>query len=164
MAPRVQQVMQQARARIFGGDTHVGGKLVSVFEPGTEVIRKGKAGKPTGFGKMVKIQEAENRIIVSYAVYEKRPYDSALLIPAIESHEEQLGCVPRLVAGDAALCADRATGGRQDLDLPSVARLCYTAQISTAWRSDSSGSLTGKNSCETNPVNPRSAMACATAR
>jgi IS5 family transposase len=34
-------------------------------------------------------------------VYEKRPSDSALLIPAIESHEEQLGRVPRLVAGDA---------------------------------------------------------------
>jgi len=102
MAPRVQQVMQQARARIFGGDTHVSQKLVSIFEPTTEVIRKGKASKPTEFGKMVKIQEGENQIITSFEVYEKRPYDSALLIPAIESHEEQLGRVPRLVAGDAA--------------------------------------------------------------
>jgi IS5 family transposase len=102
MAPRVQQVMQQARARIFGGDTHVSEKLVSIFEPTTEVIRKGKASKPTEFGKMVKIQEGENQIITSFEVYEKRPYDSALLIPAIESHEEQLGCTPRLVAGDAA--------------------------------------------------------------
>jgi IS5 family transposase len=102
MAPRVQQVMQQARARIFGGDTHVSEKLVSIFEPATEVIRKGKASKPTEFGKMVKIQEAENQIITAYEVYEKRPSDSALLIPAIEDHEEQLGRVPRLVAGDAA--------------------------------------------------------------
>ena len=102
MAPRVAQVMQQARARIFGGDTHVSEKLVSIFEPTTEVIRKGKASKPTEFGKMVKIQEGENQIITSFEVYEKRPYDSALLIPAIESHEEQLGCTPRLVAGDAA--------------------------------------------------------------
>jgi transposase, IS5 family len=46
MAPRVKQVMQQARARIFGGDTQVPGKLVSIFEPSTEVIRKGKASKP----------------------------------------------------------------------------------------------------------------------
>jgi len=42
---------------------------------------------------MVKIQEAENQIITSYAVYEKRPSDSALLIPAIEAHEEQLARV-----------------------------------------------------------------------
>ena len=76
--------------------THVPEKLVSIFEPTTEVIRNGKASKPTEFGKMVKIQEAENQIITCYSVYEKRPYDSALLIPAIESH------VPRLVAGDAA--------------------------------------------------------------
>jgi IS5 family transposase len=101
MVPRVQQVMQQARARVFGGNLHVAEKLVSLFEPGTEIIRKGKASKPTEFGKMVKIQEAENQIVTSYEVYEKRPSDSALLIPSIESHEEQLGRVPRLVAGDA---------------------------------------------------------------
>jgi transposase, IS5 family len=101
MLPRVQQVMQQARARVLGGNTHVPEKLVSIFEPDTEVIRKGKASKPTEFGKMVKIQEAENQIITSCEVYEKRPSDSALLIPAIESHEQQLGHIPRLVAGDA---------------------------------------------------------------
>jgi transposase, IS5 family len=28
-----------------------------VFEPSTEVIRKGKAGKPNEFGKMVKLQD-----------------------------------------------------------------------------------------------------------
>jgi transposase, IS5 family len=102
MAQRLQQVMGQARARVLGGDTHVGNKLVSVFEPTTEVIRKGKASKPTEFGKMVKIQEAENQIITEYEVYDKRPSDSALLIPAIESHEQQLGRAPRLVAADAA--------------------------------------------------------------
>ena len=102
MAPRVKQVMQQARARVFGGDTHVPEKLVSIFEPATEIIRKGKASKPTEFGKMVKIQEGENQIITSFEVYETRPNDSALLIPAIESHEEQLGRTPRVVAGDAA--------------------------------------------------------------
>jgi IS5 family transposase len=102
VVPRIEQVMQQARSRVLGGDTHVADKLVSIFEPGTEIIRKGKASKPTEFGKMVKIQEAENQIITAYEVYRKRPSDSALLIPAIESHQEQLGRVPRLVAGDAA--------------------------------------------------------------
>jgi IS5 family transposase len=101
MAPLVKQVMQQARARVFGGDTHLAGKILSIFEQTTEVIRKGKASKPTEFGKMVKIQEAENQIITDYKVYETRPSDSALLIPAIESHEEKLGRVPHLVAGDA---------------------------------------------------------------
>src|SRR4029450_12725732 len=49
MIPRVQQLMRQARQRVFGGDTRVEGKSVSIFEPQTEVIRKGKAGKLTEF-------------------------------------------------------------------------------------------------------------------
>ena len=53
MVPLVRQVMRQTRARVFGGDTHAEGKIVSVFEPSTEIIRKGKAGKPTEFGKGV---------------------------------------------------------------------------------------------------------------
>ncbi|MCP3475966.1 hypothetical protein NLM33_37660 [Bradyrhizobium sp. CCGUVB1N3] len=33
-------------ARIFRGDTRSEGKILSLFEPSTEIIRKGKAGKP----------------------------------------------------------------------------------------------------------------------
>jgi transposase, IS5 family len=101
MLPRVQQVIRQAKARVLGGNVHVAGKLVSVFEPSTEVIRKGKASKPTEFGKMVKVQEAENQIITHYEVFEKRPNDADLLVPAVQKHEEQFGRVPQLVAGDA---------------------------------------------------------------
>ena len=73
MALRVRQVMRQTRARIFRGNTRSEGKLLSLFEPSTEVIRKGKAGKPNEFGKMVKLQEAENQIITDYQVYPQRP-------------------------------------------------------------------------------------------
>ena len=101
MVPRVRQVMRQARARIFRGDARSEGKIVSIFEPSTEVIRKGKAAKPTEFGKLVKLQEAENQIIVDYEVYAQRPNDSDLLIPAIEVHAAKLGRVPHLLATDA---------------------------------------------------------------
>jgi IS5 family transposase len=60
MADRVRQVVKQTRARIFEGITRFPGKLVSVFEPHTEIIRKGKLSKPTEFGKLVQVQEAEN--------------------------------------------------------------------------------------------------------
>jgi IS5 family transposase len=102
MVRRVQQVVRQTKARILTGDTHAQGKIVSLFEPSTEVIRKGKAGKPTEFGKMVKLQEAENQIVIAYEVYDQRPNDADLLIAAIETHEAKLGRTPRLVAADAA--------------------------------------------------------------
>ncbi len=99
---RVRQVIRQTVVRVFHGETHHPEKLVSLFEPHTEIIRKGKASKPTEFGKMVKIQEAEGQIITAYEVFEKRPWDSELLIPAIQSHQQSLGRTPRLVAADAA--------------------------------------------------------------
>lgn len=101
MIPRVQQVIRQTRQRIFEGNTRAEGKLVSVFEPQTEVIRKGKAGKPTEFGKLVKIQEAENQIVTDYRVFEQRPSDSDLLIPSIEQHQILFGQPPTLVTADA---------------------------------------------------------------
>ncbi len=102
MTSHVRQVMKQTRARIFHGNTRSEGKLLSLFEPSTEVIRKGKAGKPNEFGKMVKLQEAENQIITDYEVYARRPYDSDLLLAAIDVHQALLGRAPRLVAADAA--------------------------------------------------------------
>jgi IS5 family transposase len=103
MTSRVRQVMKQTRARIFRGNTRSEGKLLSLFEPSTEVIRKGKAGKPNEFGKMVKLREAENQIITDYEVYARRPYDSDLLIAAIDVHQALLRRAPRLVAADGCL-------------------------------------------------------------
>jgi transposase, IS5 family len=102
MAERTKQVIRQTKARIFDGNTKVPDKVVSMFEPHTEVIRKGKASKPTEFGKMVKIQEAENQVIVDYEVFDKKPNDADLLVESVEIHEELLGRVPVLVAADAA--------------------------------------------------------------
>jgi hypothetical protein len=83
MLPLVRRVMHQTRQRIFHGNTRTEGKIFSVFEPSTEVIRKGKASKLNEFGKALKLQEAENKIVVDYAVYARRPNDCDLLIPAI---------------------------------------------------------------------------------
>jgi len=107
MMPRVKQVMKQTRARIFQGNTRSEDKLLSLFEPSTEVIRKGKAGKPNEFGKMVKLQEAENQIVVDYEVYARRPNDSDILVAAIDAHRALLGRTPRLVAADAAFYSNK---------------------------------------------------------
>jgi transposase, IS5 family len=102
MVPLVKQVMKQTHARNFRGDTRSEGKLFSIFEPSTEIIRKGKAGKPNEFGKVVKIQESETKIVVDYEVYDQRPNDSDVLIPAMEAHQRVLDRTPYLVAADAA--------------------------------------------------------------
>lgn len=120
MLPRVKQVIQQTKARILGGDTHAVGKLFSIFEESTEVIRKGKAGKPNEFGKMVKVQEAENQVVIAFAVYDQRPSDSDLLIPAIEMHEQRMGRTPDLAAGDAGFYAAKHVAEAQQMGVKRV--------------------------------------------
>ena len=121
IVPLVRQVMRQTRARILHGNTRFEGKLLSLFEPSTEVIRKGKAAKPNEFGKMVKLQEAENQIVVAYEVYDRRPNDCDILIPAIEVHRARLGRVPRLVAADAAFYSAKREA---DAKVMGVKRVC----------------------------------------
>lgn len=101
MAGRVRQVVKQTKARIFDGITQLQGKIVSLFEPHTEIIRKGKASKPTEFGKMVQVQETENQIITHYDVFDQRPSDRDLLLGAVEAHQRVLGRVPHLATADA---------------------------------------------------------------
>jgi len=101
MASRVRQVVQQTKARVFDGITQFRGKIVSLFEPHSEIIRKGKASKPTEFGKMIQVQETENQIITHYDVFDQRPSDRDLLIGAVEAHQRVLGRVPQLATADA---------------------------------------------------------------
>jgi IS5 family transposase len=101
MAEHVRQIVKQTKARIFDGLTQLPGKIVSVFEPHTEIIRKGKASKPTEFGKLVQLQEAENQIITHYEVFDERPSDRELLLRAVEAHERKLGRLPQLLTADA---------------------------------------------------------------
>jgi transposase-like protein DUF772/DDE family transposase len=100
MRPLVQRILTQTRARLLGGDTHVADKVMSVFEPHTEGIRKGKIATPTEFGKLVTIQEAEHQVITAYEVHAQRPADKTLWVPALDRHQVIFGRPPDLAAGD----------------------------------------------------------------
>jgi transposase-like protein DUF772/DDE family transposase len=122
--PRVERVIAQARARVFGGNTRYPEKLLSLFEPHTEAIRKGKAAKPTEFGHLVKIQEAERGLVVDYEVYEHRPADTTLLLPAIDCHKNVFHRAPRLLAADAGFWSGK---NREQAEAAGVTQVCIPA-------------------------------------
>lgn len=120
MADQVRRVVRQTKFRVFAGLTQFPDKLVSLFEPHTEIIRKGKAGKPNEFGKLVELQEAENQIITHYEVYDERPSDRHLLLPAVEAHRRKLGRVPGWVAADAGFYSRANEEAAQELGVKYV--------------------------------------------
>lgn len=96
----VQRVIAQTRARVFQGNHFVKDKVLSLFETHTQVIRKGKAHKPTEFGRLVRIDEVEGDIVSHYEVCEGNPADTEAWSPALAKHCEYFGRAPRMATAD----------------------------------------------------------------
>ena len=98
--PLVEKVVTQSQARIFQAQPRHPGKILSLFEPHSVVIRKGKAHKPNEFGRLVRIDEVENGFISNYAVAPGNLCDQQQWVPALQAHVELFGQAPRLAAAD----------------------------------------------------------------
>jgi IS5 family transposase len=144
----LRQVLAQTRARVLRGDTHYPGKVVSLFEPHTEIIRKGKLARPTEFGRLVKIQEAEAQFITDYAVCESRQAEHALWAPALDRHRELFGHPPQLAVADGGFASrtnERAAEARgvRHVVLPRQAheKRSRLARAALRWRTGSEGRI-----------------------
>jgi IS5 family transposase len=98
--PLVEKVITQSRARIFQAQTRHPDKILSLFEPHSVVIRKGKAHKPNEFGRLVRIDEVEQGLVSNYAVAPGNLCDQQQWMPALEAHVELFGRAPELAAAD----------------------------------------------------------------
>jgi transposase, IS5 family len=100
----VEQVLEQAWRRVLAGEVVPSKeKLVSLFEPHTQIIKRGKAGKEVEFGRKLWVQEVEGGIVSGFAVLPEASEDGQHLEPALQRHREQFGHAPHLLAGDRGL-------------------------------------------------------------
>jgi transposase, IS5 family len=99
--PQVERVMSQARRRVIEGvAVPAKEKLVSLFEPHTQIIKRGKAGRDVEFGRKVWLDEVDGGIISRYKVLEEPGQDYAYLEGSLAGHQEQFGRAPDVLAGD----------------------------------------------------------------
>jgi IS5 family transposase len=99
--PRAQQVIQQTVRRVFDGEkVPAQQKLVSIFEPHTDIVKRGKANRETEFGHKVWLDEAEGGIITGYRVLEGNPSDQDQWQPSLDHHVQQFGKPPDLASAD----------------------------------------------------------------
>lgn len=119
--PLVQKVIAQTGERVFGGNHHVAGKVLSLFEPHTQVIRKGKAHKPNEFGRLVRLDEVENGIVSGYEVLEGNTADTDSFLPALEQHKDIFGQPPSLAAADRGFFSAANERRAEELGVAHVA-------------------------------------------
>jgi len=102
--PRVEQVIQQTIQRVVEGQSvPAQDKLVSLFEPHTDIIRRQKLRKPTEFGHKVWLDEVEGGLVSDYRILEGNPPDHDQWRPSLDHHVKQFGRPPDQASGDRAL-------------------------------------------------------------
>jgi transposase, IS5 family len=99
--PRAEQVVSQAMRRVFQGEkVPASEKIVSLFEPHTDIIRRNKARKPTEYGHKVWLDEVDGGIVTRWQVLEGNPNDEQQWLPSLEHHIECFGRPPNQMSAD----------------------------------------------------------------
>ena len=83
-------------------------RVFSLFEPHTELIKRGRRQKPVEFGHKVLLCETAEKFITDYEVYEKQQPDCDLTQPVIERHEKLFGERPVVLAADKGFCPEKS--------------------------------------------------------
>ena len=61
-------------------------KLFSIFEPHTDLIKRGKAQRPVEFGHKVFLTESGHGLITDYRVLDGNPIDEEHVAPSLAHH------------------------------------------------------------------------------
>jgi IS5 family transposase len=99
--PIVERIINQAEQRVLHGVIVAADeKVYSLFEEHTELLKRGKAGKPIEFGHKVLIAQTGEKFIHHYKVFPKRQEDKELVEPTLKAHKQLFGTGPDVLATD----------------------------------------------------------------
>ncbi len=95
------RVLDQARRRVLQGEQVPNAeKVYSIFEPHTDLIKRGKVQTPLEFGHKVFLAESAQGLITHYEVLEGNPNDEKHVEPSLQRHREIFGHAPNLYGTD----------------------------------------------------------------
>jgi IS5 family transposase len=132
--PLVEQTIRQARRRVLDGQQVPSReKVLSLFEPDTRVVQRGKATAAVEFGRQVVFDEVEGGIVTRFHVLSDDESEVHQALPAIAHHRRVVGHPPALVAGDRRLHAKGLEEAAQRLGVRHVV-IPWTGQLGAAQR------------------------------
>src|SRR6266581_1873686 len=103
-----ERVIDQARRRALDGEQVPNAeKIYSVFEPHTDLIKRGKVRTPVEFGHKVFLAESAKGLITQYEVLKGNPSDEVHVAPSLDRHREAFGRAPELYGSDRGFFSER---------------------------------------------------------
>jgi transposase, IS5 family len=95
------RVIDQARRRVIEGEqVPTAEKIYSIFEPHTDLIKRGKVRTPVEFGHKVFLAESAQGLITQYQVLKGNPSDEDHVTPSLQRHKNAFGTAPELYGSD----------------------------------------------------------------
>ena len=102
------RVINQARRRVLQGEqVPTEQKVYSIFEPHTDLIKRGKVDKPVEFGHKVFLAESAGGLITQYRVLEGNPADEDQVEPSLQRHQKTFGQAPDVYSTDRGFYSER---------------------------------------------------------
>src|SRR6201987_4342236 len=101
-------VIDQARRRVLNGEQVPNAeKIYSIFEPHTDLIKRGKVQTPIEFGHKVFLAESAQGLITQYEVLKGNPSDETHVAPSLKRHSEAFGRAPELYSSDRGFYSEQ---------------------------------------------------------
>src|SRR5262250_2448333 len=86
------RVINQARRRVLDGEQVANAeKIYSIFEPHTDLIKRGKVRTPVEFGHKVFLAESAQGLITQYEVLKGNPPDEVHVAFSLQRHRQSFG-------------------------------------------------------------------------
>src|ERR1700688_2554862 len=102
------RVIGQARRRVLDGEqVPTAEKIYSIFEPHTDLIKRGKVQTPIEFGHKVFLAESAHGLITQYEVLDGNPVDEQHVVVSLERHKQTFGYVPELYGSDRGFFSEK---------------------------------------------------------
>ena len=103
-----ERVINQARRRVLGGEqVPTAEKIYSIFEPHTDLIKRGKVRTPVEFGHKVFLAESAKGLITQYEVLKGNPMDEVHVAPSLKRHHRAFRRAPELYATDRGFFSEQ---------------------------------------------------------
>jgi IS5 family transposase len=102
------RVIDQSRRRVLNDEqVPTAEKLYSIFEPHTDLIKRGKVQTPIEFGHKVFLAESAHGLITQYDVLDGNPVDEQHVVVSLERHKQTFGDVPKLYGSDRGFFSEK---------------------------------------------------------
>lgn len=113
------RIIDQAERRVIKGEkVAAADKVVSVFEPHTDIIVKDR--RDTQFGHKLNLTTGKRGMVLDVVIEDGNPADSSRLLPMIKRVEECYGKLPRQVAADAGYASKKNISEAKALGIKAV--------------------------------------------